>query len=57
MVFGRRGIGGPQIAEVERMFAAQRAGLDADLAWTNARRAALAQADARLDDAIAAIAR
>lgn len=56
LVFGRKGIGGPQIAEVDRMLARQREDLAADLAWTHARRIDLSHADAQLDAAVAAIA-
>ena len=33
MVFGRRGIGGPQVAEVQRMLTDGGSGADADAAW------------------------
>ncbi|WP_177142916.1 argininosuccinate lyase [Variovorax sp. YR216] len=56
MVFGRKGKGGPQIAEVERMLARQREELAVDLAWTQSRRAHLALAETQLDSAVAAIA-
>ena len=56
MVFGRKGLGGPQRAEVDRMSAAQRAALAADLAWVRQRRDALAGAEAQLDAAVRAIA-
>jgi argininosuccinate lyase len=56
MVFGRQGIGGPQIAEVDRMLARQYADAAGELAWTQERRASLARADAQLDAAVTAIA-
>ena len=56
MVFGRVGIGGPQLAEVDRMLAGQGELLAADKAWTDARIAELSQAEAMLDAAAAAVA-
>jgi argininosuccinate lyase len=56
MVFGRKGIGGPQTAEVRRMLADERASADADRAWLEQRTAHLAQADAALAQAFAALA-
>ncbi|MDM0072439.1 lyase family protein [Variovorax sp. J31P207] len=56
MVFGRKGAGGPQIAEVNRMLSGQRETIAADRAWTQSRRAQLSHADARLDAAVEAIA-
>ncbi|NML46973.1 argininosuccinate lyase [Ramlibacter sp. G-1-2-2] len=56
MVFGRKGAGGPQLAEVERMLAAQRRALADAGSWVQARRDALAQAAARLDAAVATLA-
>lgn len=56
MVFGRKGIGGPQVAEVNRMLARQREAVADDLAWSQSRRAHLSTAAARLDAAVAAIA-
>jgi argininosuccinate lyase len=56
MVFGRKGIGGPQIAEVNRMLARQKEEVAADLAWTQSRRAHLSAATAQLDAAVAAVA-
>ncbi|MDM0001886.1 lyase family protein [Variovorax sp. J22P240] len=56
MVFGRKGAGGPQIAEVGRMLARQREAIAADLAWTQSRRAHLSLAETQLDAAVTAIA-
>ncbi|MEJ8814871.1 lyase family protein [Variovorax ureilyticus] len=55
MVFGRKGTGGPQIPEAERMLARQRGELAADLAWTQSCRAHLSSAEAQLEAAVAAI--
>ena len=52
----RRGRGGPQHAEVERMLNASRAQLDADSRWLSERRAAIAGAKAELERAFAALA-
>ena len=57
MVFGRKGMGGSQIVEVERMLSRQHAEVAADLAWIDLQRAHLSQADADLDAAALAIAR
>jgi argininosuccinate lyase len=56
MVFGRKGLGGPQRPEATRMLAAQRDALAGDLSWARERREALARADALLDGAVRAIA-
>ena len=56
MVFGRRGIGGPQLAEVDRMLAAERECIAADFAWLKARTEHLARADAARDQVFAALA-
>jgi argininosuccinate lyase len=56
MVFGRRGIGGPQLAEVNRMLADERAKVSADLAWLKDSSQHLAHAEAALDQAFAALA-
>ena len=56
MVFGRRGIGGPQLAEVDRMLAGERARVSADLDWLKDSNQHLARADAALDKAFVALA-
>ena len=56
MVFGRKGRGGSQRAEVERMLAGEGAQLAADTAWARAERERNARAFAALDAATAAIA-
>lgn len=56
MVFGRKGAGGPQIAEADRMLAGQREAIATDLAWTQSRRTHLSLAETQLDAAVTAIA-
>ena len=55
MVFGRRGIGGPQLAEVTRMLANERAGAAAGRAWLQDSGQHLAHAAAALDKAFAVL--
>jgi argininosuccinate lyase len=57
MVFGRKGIGGPQLSEVNRTLAEERNKVAADFAWMQARRGDLASAEAALDRAFSALAR
>jgi argininosuccinate lyase len=56
MVFGRKGIGGPQISEVNRMLAEARASVDADASWVKNSTGHLASADAALAHAFTALA-
>ncbi len=56
MVSGRKGRGGPQPAEVGRMLREERDQVGADSAWIEDRAGRLAQADAALDHAFAALA-
>lgn len=56
MVFGRRGIGGPQPAEVNRMLTDERARIASDRAWLKDRGDHLARAQMALDQAFAALA-
>jgi len=56
MVFGRKGIGGPQLAEVNRMLSNEHAGVSSDLAWLKDHSDHLARAEASLDQAFAALA-
>jgi argininosuccinate lyase len=56
MVFGRAGLGGPQIAEVERMLSNSRASLVAERRWLDGRRDALGRTHAALEAAFSALA-
>ena len=55
MVYGRKGIGGPQLSEVNRMLVEERAGVEADAAWLKNRTGHLASADAALAQAFTAL--
>ncbi|MGZ5137201.1 MAG: lyase family protein [Burkholderiales bacterium] len=57
MVFGRKGRGGPQLAEVNRMLSDERENIAAELAWLKSRRDELARAGAALEHAFAALTR
>ena len=56
MVFGRTGIGGPQLSEVNRMLSEERAKVAADHAWLKNSTAHLVRADAALELAFTMIA-
>jgi argininosuccinate lyase len=51
MIAGSKGLGGPQPEEMKRMLESERKVLAADQDWLKARRAKLAEAQARLDAA------
>ena len=56
MVFGRKGIGGPQLSEVNRMLTEARANVSVDLAWLKNAAGNLERADAALEQAFAVLA-
>jgi argininosuccinate lyase len=56
MVFGRRGRGGPQLAEVQRMQDEQTAAVAATRCWLDAARSRLARASQARESAFASIA-
>jgi argininosuccinate lyase len=56
MVYGSRGIGGPQLAEVTRMLANERTKMNSDLDWLKFQKDHLAAAEASLNKTIAALA-
>jgi len=56
MVFGRKGLGGPQLAEVSRMLSDERDKVAAELAWLKASNDQLARAEAELEKAFSALA-
>ena len=56
MVFGRKGLGGPQPAEVKRMLKEERGAVKADRDWLRKRQKHLEAALAGLDKAFAALA-
>ena len=55
MVFGRKGLGGPQLAEVARMLSEHDETLRSERGWLEERAAALARADAMLEQAFGAL--
>jgi argininosuccinate lyase len=56
MVFGRKGTGGPQVAEVHRMLSAERAAMARESAWLEARKDGLARAETELGNSFTALA-
>ena len=56
MVFGRRGVGGPQLAEVARMLANEHANIAEERSWVERRNAELARAGTELEQAFTALA-
>jgi len=52
MISASKGIGGPQLSEVERMLGDQRVKLDADRDWLTSETGRLARADASLTAAV-----
>ncbi len=56
MVFGRKGAGGPQLAEVERMLSEERTAIVAEHRWLDGRRTGLERAHAALESAFSALA-
>jgi argininosuccinate lyase len=57
MVYGRKGRGGPQLAEVDRMLGAEREGVVAEFAWLNGAREHLARSETALEAAFTTLAR
>ena len=55
MVFGRRGLGGPQLSEVNRMLEEERGRVNADVAWIDETNRHLALAQGELDKAFGAL--
>jgi argininosuccinate lyase len=56
MVSGSRGIGGPQLAEVNRMLGDESARVESNLGWLESRRGLLDAADTALNKAVGALA-
>jgi len=56
MVFGSKGIGGPQLAEVTRMLADGHGKMESDRSWLKSRKDRLAAAESALDKAVTALA-
>ncbi len=56
MVFGRKGIGGPQLAEVNRMLAEEQSAIATDRDWLQASTGHLSSADVALERAFTALA-
>ena len=55
MVFGRKGVGGPQLSEVNRMLSEESLNTAADRLWLKNSSDHLARADAALSQAFAAL--
>ena len=55
MVFGRRGLGGPQPDEVSRMLSEERVHAERDAAWSDTCRGGLGRAETMLEQAFAAL--
>jgi len=56
MVFGRKGTGGPQLAEVARMLGQERQAVERERAWLARQAKHLASADALRENAFMALA-
>jgi argininosuccinate lyase len=56
MVYGSKGIGGPQLSETTRMLSDGRTKVKSDLDWLNSRKERLAAAETTLNGAVAALA-
>jgi len=56
VVYSRKGIGGPQLNEVNRSLANEHARVKEDLAWVRTQKTCLSDAEASLDRAVAALA-
>ena len=55
MVFGRKGLGGPQLTEVQRMLTDERTAIATDMAWLEQRLAHVRSADAAREKAFEAL--
>lgn len=56
MVFGSKGVGGPQLSETTRMLSDGRTKVKSDLDWLNSRKERLAATESKLDGSVAALA-
>ncbi|MDB5865221.1 MAG: Fumarate lyase, partial [Betaproteobacteria bacterium] len=57
MVFGRKGLGGPQLAEVDRMLSSERGKVASERAWLKLRNDFVSRAQAALEKAFTALAK